>query len=233
LPFLQTAPLCSPFQLAAITPLLWMQHVLPPFVCQYAQAVQSAKTGLTSRRKPVMKIMAILGSSRKKGNTEFLVDQILKGIDSTRIYLADHHLAPLVDKRHTEEGFRFGENDCDEIMRKFLESDVIIFATPLYWYGMSGQMKIFFDRWSQYLRDPRFGFREELGKKQAYVVIAGGDDPKTEALPLLQQFTLIFRYVKMDFVDYLIAKGNRPGDVKQDKAALAKAALWNQTLLGP
>ncbi|MDQ0860369.1 multimeric flavodoxin WrbA [Bacillus sp. V2I10] len=61
-----------------------------------------------------------------------------------------------------------------------------MFVTPLYWYGMSGTMKDFFDLWSQALRDERFSFKENAKDKKAYVIIAGGDSPKIKALPLVQ-----------------------------------------------
>ncbi|MFS1512450.1 flavodoxin family protein [Chengkuizengella sp. SCS-71B] len=105
-----------------------------------------------------------------------------------------------------------------------------IFTTPLYWYGMSGPMKIFFDRCSQYLRDERFNFKEEMSKKKAYVIVTGGANPQIEALPLIQQFKYIFNFVNMEFVDYMIGRGNEPGDVKEDEAAISKALLWNKQL---
>ena len=71
-----------------------------------------------------------------------------------------------------------------------LEHDTIIFATPLYWYGMSGHMKNFVDRWSQSLRDTSLHFKEKMKGKKMYVVIVGGDNPKLKALPLIASFNI-------------------------------------------
>ncbi|NDI34471.1 flavodoxin family protein [Chengkuizengella sediminis] len=177
-----------------------------------------------------MKILNILGSSRKEGNSEILSEQILNNIEHNKIYLSDKNINPIIDKRHTKEGFSIVEDDYEEILPALFSHNIYIFTTPLYWYGMSGPMKIFFDRWSQYLRDERFDFREEMSKKKAYVIVTGGANPQIEALPLIQQFKYIFNFVNMEFVDYITGRGNEPGDVKEDEAAISKALLWNKAL---
>lgn len=177
-----------------------------------------------------MKILALFGSSRRNGNSEILTEKVLEGIDYTPVYLAEHSIHPIEDKRHTAEGFSPVNDDYDAIIQQVLSHDILIFVTPVYWFGMSGQMKTFIDRWSQSLRDKRFDFKAEMRKKKAYVIVTGGDDPKVEALPLIQQFKLIFDYMPMPFIDYVIGKGNKPGDVLQDPAALSKVSLLNQNL---
>lgn len=167
--------------------------------------------------------MVLNGSSREKGNTERLTNYILKGIEHRTIYLREKTIFPIEDKRHDPEGFQPVSDDYDEVIQDVLQHDIILFSTPLYWYGMSGTMKNFVDRWSQSLRDERFHFKEEISKKIMYVVIAGGDNPKMKALPLIQQFQFIFDFVSASFAGYLIGKGNKPGDVLQDQQALSQA----------
>ncbi|WP_409304889.1 flavodoxin family protein [Peribacillus sp. SCS-155] len=175
-----------------------------------------------------MKVLAFLGSTRKNGNSEYLAKKIVEGTDHTIVYLSDKHIQPIVDMRHTEEGFSPVNDDYEELVKLMEEHDVLLFATPLYWYGMSGPMKNYFDRWSQYLRDQRFNFKEELAKKKAYVVITGGSSAKITGLPLVQQFQFIFEFVNMEFADYIIGAGVKPGEIVNDKAALDKAESWNK-----
>lgn len=177
-----------------------------------------------------MSVFVIYGSSRTGGNTEILTEKLIDGISATRIRLADLTIHPIVDKRHTEEGFSIVHDDYEPLIRELLEHRILIFSTPLYWYGMSGHMKNFVDRWSQYLRDKRFPFKEIMSQKEVYVVVTGGDDPKRKALPLIEQFRYIFSFMGMNFVDFLIGEGNAPGDVLQDHEALAKAAEMNRIL---
>ncbi|WP_078379852.1 flavodoxin family protein [Sutcliffiella halmapala] len=178
-----------------------------------------------------MKVLVLLGSTRKNGNSEFLANKVVDGVEHTVVSLADLHIEAIVDQRHTEEGFSPVHDDYDKLIELMMNHDAIVFATPLYWYGMSGPMKDFFDRWSQYLRDERFAFKAELQKKKAYVVITGGKDAKIKGLPLVQQFQYIFDFVGMEMVDYMIGTGVKPGEVANDSLSLEKAKYWNKQLM--
>ncbi|WP_026676251.1 flavodoxin family protein [Fictibacillus gelatini] len=170
------------------------------------------------------------GSSRENGNTESIINLLLEGIEAERIYLREKNILPIVDKRHDPEGFPQRHDEYEEIAKKMLEHDTIVFATPLYWYGMSGTMKNFIDRWSESLRDPDLRFAERMKNKKMYVVIVGGDDPKRKALPLIMQFQYIFDFVGASFEDYIIGEGNKPGDIMTDHEALHKARFLNKVL---
>ncbi|AQQ54846.1 flavodoxin family protein [Planococcus lenghuensis] len=178
-----------------------------------------------------MNIMTMLTGSRRNGNSEYLAARALQNIDHRNVYLLDHRMEPVVDMRHAEEGFPETGDDYEALLEEFLRQDVIVFAVPLYWFGMPGQLKIFFDRWTQYMRDSRFDFNERIRGKKAYVIITGSSpDPKIASLPLIQQFNYLFEYVGMEFVDYIIANGNKPEEVLNDPFALAKMDLWNEQL---
>ncbi|GLB59775.1 flavodoxin family protein [Cytobacillus sp. NCCP-133] len=178
-----------------------------------------------------MKVLALLGSTRENGNSEYLAKKIVKGTEHTLVKLSDLRIEHIVDQRHAEGGFSPVDDDYEQLVQHMLSHDVFLFATPLYWYGMSGPMKDFFDRWSQYLRDERFHLKEELARKKAYVVISGGSSAKVKGLPLVQQFQYIFDFVGMKFADYIIGSGVKPGEVKEDILALAKAEQWNGLFL--
>ncbi|HWI53448.1 MAG TPA: flavodoxin family protein [Symbiobacteriaceae bacterium] len=172
-----------------------------------------------------MKILVLYGSSRRNGNSEALADYLTRGVACSRVYLAEKQITPIVDQRHTPGGFDPVDDDHDKIIDQMLAHDIIIFATPLYWYGMSGQMKLFVDRWSQSLRDKRIEFKNGMAGKKAYVVITGGDNPRIKGLPLVQQFQYIFGFMGMEFAGYLLGKGGQPGEVLQDERVLAEANL--------
>ena len=177
-----------------------------------------------------MRWMAIHGSSRNEGNTETLTHYVLKDVPATHLYLREYSIQPIVDQRHDPEGFAPVDDDYDQLINKVIDHDILIFSTPLYWYGMSGLMKNFIDRWSQSLRDPRYEFREAMHGKQAYVIITGGEKARLQALPLVQQFDLIFQFMSMDFKGYLIGYGGKPGGILRDEKALAEAKQLNQQL---
>ena len=87
-------------------------------------------------------MFVIHGSSRQNGNTEALTHMMIEDIETEQIYLRDHTVYPITDQRHDAEGFQPVNDDYKQLTNRMLEHDTIIFATPLYWYGMSGHMKI-------------------------------------------------------------------------------------------
>jgi multimeric flavodoxin WrbA len=180
------------------------------------------------RNDTMAKILVLNGSSRENGNTEQLTDVMLEGVSYTRINIRDFLIQPIVDKRHDPAGFTKVDDDYDRIIELVRQHDVLVFATPIYWYGMSGHMKQFIDRWSQSLRDTRFSFKEEMKKKKGFVVICGGDDPYIKGLPLIQQFQYIFQFMGLEYIGYVIGQGNAPGDVLHDNRAISQAKYWNQ-----
>ncbi|MFD1426935.1 flavodoxin family protein [Kroppenstedtia sanguinis] len=177
-----------------------------------------------------MNILTILGSSRKDGNTEQLANQVTAGLPTTFLRLKESQILPIDDLRHEPGGFQKVDDDYAPYVEQLAHHEVIVFATPLYWYGMSGRMKNFVDRWSQSLRDPDRSLRDAVQGKPAVVVVTGGDAPGVKGLPLIQQFHWIFEFVGMNFLDYVIGTGNKPGEILQDKAALAKAQSINHLL---
>ena len=99
-----------------------------------------------------MKILAIVGSPRLNGNTNYLVDQALEeasrlGVDTEKIVLSQYQVNPCLghDDCSSFESCT-QEDDANWILDKFLNADGVILATPVYWYNVSAQMKAFIDR---------------------------------------------------------------------------------------
>ncbi|MFF3102065.1 flavodoxin family protein [Viridibacillus arvi] len=180
-----------------------------------------------------MKITTFIGSSREESNSEILADMVTKDLTHTKIDLKNLSIQPIHDLRHTEGGFQLVDDDYDTIINAFLESDLIIFSTPIYWYTMSGIMKNMIDRLSHAIRDERFPqFKEKIKSVEAIVVAVGGDEPKVKGLPLIQQFKYTFDFLNMQFSSYIIGEGKKPGDILQDQQAIAQANLLNKQLKG-
>lgn len=181
-----------------------------------------------------MSIGVIYGSTRENGNTEWLTEHVIDGLLTEKIHLREFTILPIKDERHTPDGFQEVVDDYNKIIEKVMKHEILIFATPIYWYSMSGTMKLFIDRWSQTMRDPNFpNFRAELGNKKVYVVAVGGDRPSIKALPMIQQFQYICDFFGMSFEGYVLGKASKPGEIQLDTKAIAaashmQAALKNQ-----
>ncbi len=178
-----------------------------------------------------MSIVVINGGSRPNGNTRILTDHVVKDLQVETIELENYRIEPIVDERHAPEGFQEVDDDYRALMDRVMQHDILIFATPIYWYTMSGTMKKFFDRWSQTMREPEYeDFRERMAKKKAYVIAVGGDSPYIKGLPLLQQFHFLFDFVNLPYAGYVLGEANRPGAITEDKRAIFSADQLNETL---
>lgn len=176
-----------------------------------------------------MKIAVLDGGGRKGGNTQLLTKRVVEGIKVSEFYLKDYSISPILDERHEDAGFQTVDDDYDSLMTEIMDHDVLIFATPIYWYSMTATMKSFIDRWSQTMRQPAFeDFREQMSKKKAMVIAVGGDHPYTKGLPLIQQFAHIFSFVHLPFEGYILGKAHKPGDILNDEGALQAADRMNQ-----
>lgn len=178
----------------------------------------------------ILKILAINGSSRDQGNTEFMLKLLLQGVEANILDLRKYNIEPIIDQRHDLNGFQSVQDDYDTVISQVIDHDLLIFATPLYWYGMSGRMKNFVDRWSQSLRDIRYDFRKIMSEKQAFSVIVGGDQVHVKALPLVQQFALIYDFMGMKNLGYLIGNGTKPKTVQSDQRVTNELRFWNEHL---
>ena len=99
-----------------------------------------------------MKILAIMGSPRLKGNTDYLVDQALEeaariGAETEKIALYQYQVRPCLGHEHCAS-FKacLQKDDTGWILDRFCEADGVILATPVYYYNVSAQMKAFIDR---------------------------------------------------------------------------------------
>ncbi|GAA0342713.1 flavodoxin family protein [Bacillus carboniphilus] len=171
-----------------------------------------------------MKIIVFHGSTRSDGNTEYLAHLAVPEDKATHVYLRDCFIQDIQDERHSEEGFPEIDDDMAAIVDQMLDHDVLVFATPIYWYSMTSLMKTFIDRWSQIMREDRYShFKDRLKEKKAYVIAVGGDSPYIKGLPLIQQFKHIFEFFGTSFEGYLIGKANKPGEIKEDQRAIQAA----------
>jgi multimeric flavodoxin WrbA len=98
------------------------------------------------------KVLIISSSPRRGGNSDTLCDQFLKGAqeaghNAEKIFLKDKKInyctgcGVCFDKKKCSQ-----KDDMAEILEKMIAADVIVFATPVYFYTMCGQMKTFIDR---------------------------------------------------------------------------------------
>lgn len=180
-----------------------------------------------------MKIMVFYGSIREKGNSEILADYVIKDLKVKKIFLKDYHIPPISDLYHLG-GEKFSDckrDDYRSLIQEQMLADVILFVTPVYWYGLSSLLKTYIDRWSETLRDPSMpDFKEKMKSKEVYLITVGGDHPSLKALPMIQQMQYITEFFQMKFGGYIIGEGNAKGEILTDRNAIHSAIDLNQYL---
>ncbi len=130
-----------------------------------------------------MKAIALIGSPRRGGNTEVLADEFLRGAadagaDVGKVVLDELLIRPTAavsDDLGSRVDLR-ADDDFPRVLARVLAADVLLFASPVYWQGVTAQMKCFADRISAYWgrESTRDGFR---GMGFAVVCAYAADEP--------------------------------------------------------
>jgi len=177
-----------------------------------------------------MKILALNGSARKNGNTDILIDQILKGSKerghrSEKLYLYDYKILPCRDCRDCKKGnYVCTLNDeMKKIYLKMEKADLIIFGTPNYWNGPTAKMKLLIDRMRPFVPS------QKLEGKKWIVVSPSAEGPKSCWL-LVEMLRLSCDYLGMKFASKVLAKAYEKGEILENEKALKKAFEFGRSL---
>ena len=180
------------------------------------------------------KILAVVGSPRRNGNTDILVSRIAegartKGATVDELYLGDLTIKECDGCHKCWEGKECSKNDemCN-IYPKIIQSDVIIFGTPVYWYGPTGLMKIFIDRFV-YFNSPEN--REKIRSKSAVIAVPFEEENPEMARLVVEFFEKSLAYLEMKLVGKVIVPGvSGKGDILQKAERLREAYELGQSL---
>ncbi len=160
-----------------------------------------------------MKVIALVGSPRRQGNTDLLVSRILEGAASNgnnieKIYLYELEIKPCLDCRTCKKGsFQCPqEDDMTQIYQKLEESDVIVFGTPLYWYGPSAKTKLLIDRLRPYVASKKL-----LNKKT--ILVVPSEEGAKACLPLVEMFRNSFGYLGLNLLSQVLVKAYEKGEI--------------------
>lgn len=118
-----------------------------------------------------MNSIIISGSSNYNGDTEKLSVSVASLTNSSIIRLKDYNISQY-DYEHNNEN-----DDFFPLIKKVLsETNTIIFITPVYWYSMSGYLKVFFDRITDLITINKALGRQLRGVSIAVITTSNGDN---------------------------------------------------------
>lgn len=132
------------------------------------------------------KVLIISASPRKGGNSDTLCDKFMQGAESVghkveKIILREKKINYCTGCGYCNtSGECSQKDDMADILDKMVNSDVIVFSTPIYFYAIAGQMKTFIDRLC-----PKY---TQLENKEFYYIMTAADASKAAVQYALGEF---------------------------------------------
>lgn len=189
-----------------------------------------------------MKVLGIYGSPRKEGNSDLLLDQALKGAraagaETDSIYVRDFEFCGCLECLGCEKtGVCVLKDDMQDLYPRIQEAEVIILATPIFFYGFSSQLKALIDRcqalWSGRMLKKKAEQRKTYDSGRGYLIAVGA----TKGKNLFEGVELTARYF-FDALDKSYQGGlffreiEGKGAIARDPEALARAFEFGRTII--
>jgi multimeric flavodoxin WrbA len=157
--------------------------------------------------KSIMKIVVITGSPRKNGNSAYLAEQFIKGArenghDIFRFNSAQQKVEPCTACNRCGMNGDCVLNDDFEIVRPhIIAADMVVFVTPMYYFGFSAQLKKVIDRF--YAINGQIKGKR---KKTAFMVTYANTAEK-EAQPMLMHYRTMAEYLGWEDAGTVVAPG--------------------------
>jgi len=183
-----------------------------------------------------MKTLVISASPREDGNSHILA---LAAIDGARVAGHDVEHVSLSDyvermlgncrqcRRTTDRLCSLDDRYEELLLEKVLPADGIIYAMPLYFYGMPGRLKTVFDRLFCYISNsaPQQALVVEgIMHKKVGVVISCEESYLGATVGTIAQFQELTRYLNQDLVGVIVGNGNSRGEIVRDPSDPVSAA---------
>ena len=131
-------------------------------------------------KKAHKNVLIISSSPRREGNTDLLCDEFARGAKEAgarveKLFLGDYDIKFFqeADERHVGDSADVATDDAPMIVRKMLDADIIVLASPVYFMNINGQMKTLIDRTYSHFMD--------LKNKEFYYITACADRAESTA----------------------------------------------------
>lgn len=165
------------------------------------------------------KIVVLVGSMRKEGNTDLLVKAFVDGASKNNeieiISVAEYKVNPCIGCNscfERKDNSCFQKDDMEVIYKKLAKADMIVIASPVYFYGISSELKAIVDRLHTPLRNT---FKV---KKLGLLLVAAATLPAVfDDIEI--QYKLVLDFFKLEDAGRVLVRGVKDkGDIKGNKA---------------
>ncbi len=188
-----------------------------------------------------MKVLGIAGSPRRGGNTDLLLDEVMRGAASRgaevkTIILNDLNIAPC---QHCDACLKTGrckvEDDMQMVYAELMGADRVVLASPVHFMGVTAQAKAMIDRcqslWARkyILKQPPLGNR---GERKGLFISVGGTNLTNLFQPAVTTVKSLFRTLDIVYAGELLFPGvDEKGAITKHPDALKQAYLAGQKLV--
>ena len=124
------------------------------------------------------KVLVLSASPRKNGNSDLLCDSFIKGAaesdnQTEKIFLQNKIIKNCIacDICKNNGGNCIQKDDAAVILEKMIQADIVVLATPVYFYSMNGQLKTLIDR--------TYSLYTEMKNKEFYFILTGAAPEKS------------------------------------------------------
>lgn len=165
------------------------------------------------------RIVVLVGSMRKGGNTDLLAQAFAEGAGKNNtveiVSVADYKVNPCIacNSCFTREGNQcFQKDDMAEIYEKLRIANIVVIASPVYFYGISAELKAIVDRLHTPMRN------EFQIKKLALLLVGAATLPELfDAIKL--QYQLVLNFFHLEDAGMVLVRGVKDiGDIKETQA---------------
>jgi len=189
-----------------------------------------------------MKVLGIMGSPRRQSNTEILLDRALAGAKKMgaaveKVAVSELKVHPCLEiYACRKDGKCAIKDDMQQLYEKLLEADHIVFASPIFFYGLTSQAKAIVDRCQAlWIRKYVLGIGKEDRRIRRGVFISVG---ATRGERLFDGVVLTVKYffdaIGVKYAGDLLIRGiDDKAQIKEHSAALQDAFRLGQQLVHP
>jgi multimeric flavodoxin WrbA len=193
-------------------------------------------------KKSNKRILILFASPKKKGNTANLVRWFVEGARSKGAKIKVVDLSSLKYKvngctscmgcQRSKEYRCVIDDEASSIIAGIADVDVAVFATPVYFFGPTAQLKLFLDRMFSLSKfDRKTGSVKTILENQAFVVIASAAGPFEPGLRLLEEtFKSISRFSRMKFDSLLVPRAGGSGEIRNNTEIRNKVVAFGKKI---
>ena len=164
-------------------------------------------------------IVILVGSMRKNGNTARLAQSFAEGAEKNNnveiISVADYVVNPCIgcNSCFTRKGNKcFQNDDMVQIYEKLQNADIVVIASPVYFYGISAQLKAIVDR----LHTP---MRNTFHIKKLGLLLVGAAELPNLFDPVIMQYQMVLDFFKLESIGTVLVRGVKDiGDIENNPA---------------